>query len=211
MTRQRLVLTALAAVLVFVVAIVLGRSVVSSPSRTPTDASVPTDSTAVAPAAPVVPDGFVTFNDVRNGFSIAYPGTWARLQPKDDAVRLLVAQGTRRSLLIRAERSPVDQTVTTQTLGIVRGLTDRLVQADQRVKVLGEPEPITLDGVPGYRYRYTFASGPNGKRGAHVHYFLFRSDRRLITMVFQVPSAAALRRDSGLLDRIAGTFHTGAH
>lgn len=210
MTRRRLAVTALVAVVVLVVSVVVGRSAVSTPATTPTGASVPADPGAVTPAAPAVPDGFVTFNDVLNGFSIAYPRTWARLQPKDEGVRLLVADGTRRSLLIRAERSPVDQTVTTQSLGIVRGLTDRLVQADRRVKVLGEPEPITLDGVPGYRYRYTFASGPNGQRGAHVHYFLFRSDRRLITMVFQVPSAAALRRDSGLLDRIAGTFHTTA-
>ncbi len=206
--RQRLALTALLALVALGASIAVGSSIISSPStgpgrKRPATAGSPAPTTT-APSP--VPKGLVTFRDPEDGFSIVYPKTWTRVQapdPSDKEVRLLVADGTKVSLLIRV--APVDLTVTKQTLGIARGFTDSLVAADRRVKLLSKPEAITLDGLPGYRYAYTFAAGPGGRRGAHVHYFLF-SRKRLISLVFQVPGAGALKRDSELLDGVAGTF-----
>lgn len=204
-----------AALAVLVASIAAGSSLISKPpsitthardKRGATGATV-TPTPAVSPPprpAPTRPAGFVTFDDPKAGFSIAYPSTWKRLNAPDKEIRLLIADGTRASLLIRV--APVGLTVTRGTLGIVRKLTDSLVFADRSVKLLSQPEAITLDGLPGYRYLYTFGAGSARRRGAHVHYFVFR-DKRLITLVFQVPGVGALKRDLGTLDRLVGTFH----
>ena len=54
---------------------------------------------------------------------------------------------------------------------------------------------------------YTYVA-KDGTRGAHVHYFVFRN-KRLISLVLQVPGIGALKRNSVLLDRVAGTFRVG--
>jgi hypothetical protein len=201
-SRRRLALTGLAGLIALVASIAVGSSVISSPSTTP-----PKQRTATGPAPnlspPALSPGFVIFEDREVGFSIAYPRAWKRLNPSDKGVRLLVADGTKTSLLVRV--APLGLTVTRQTLGIVRDLTDSLVGADRRVKLLSQPQPITLDGLPGYRYLYTYAAGGHGRRGAHVHYFLFPR-KQLVTLVLQVPGVRALKRQSALLNRVAGTF-----
>jgi len=203
--RRRLAFAALAVLVVFTASIALGSSLISPPSSATRDGDRAEPESAPSPvtAPQAVPEGLVTFADPRAGFSIAYPRTWERIVPADEEVRLLVADGTRISLLIRV--TPVGLTVTRQTLGIARGLTDSLVGADRGVNLLSPPQAITLDGLPGYRYLYTFGAGRDGARGAHMHYFLFRR-KRLITLVFQVPGARALKLQSGVLDNIAGTF-----
>ena len=109
------------------------------------------------------------------------------------------------SLLVRI--APVGLDVTQSTLPAVRNLTERLVTADSGVKQVSTPDEVSLDGLPGYRYVYTYVA-KDGTRGAHVHYFVFRN-KRLISLVLQVPGIGALKRDSVLLDRVAGTFRVG--
>ncbi len=205
MTRRQWAFTGAAVLVALVVSIAIGSSVFPSPSTPERDEPSPT-ATAAPPraTATAVPEGLVTFKDLESGFSIAYPRTWKRLEPVDPEVRLLVADGTNKvSLLIRD--TPTGLTVTKDTLGTVRELTDSLVGADQRVTLLSSPEAITLDELPGYRYVYTFGDRNGESGGAHVHYFVFRG-KRLISLVFQVPSARALKRGSAVLDRLAGTF-----
>jgi len=192
-SRRRLAVTAVAALVVLLASIAVGRSFVSSPPTATTARDQPPE-TAPAPAASQapLPEGFVSFNESELGFSVAYPGTWKRLASTDEKV----------SLLVRV--APVGLTVTEDTLGIVRDLTDSLVRANPSVKLLSEPQPIALDDAPGYRYLYTFDAG-DGRRGAHLHFLVFRR-KRLIQLVFQVPGVRALEREADLLDRIAGTF-----
>lgn len=193
MSRRRWALIAVVLVAALAASIAAGSSVIDSPPATTTTATpVPT------PTAPAVPAGFVTFRDEAEGYTIAYPQIWERQTPSDDQVRLLAAEGSAVSMLIRV--APIGLDVTVETLNIARELTDSLVGADRRTKLLSEPEPVTLDGVPAYRYVYSY-----GKGGAHIHYFVFLP-KRLLTLVFQVPSVRALQRDSDLLDRVAGTF-----
>jgi hypothetical protein len=211
--RRRLALTGLAGLVVLVASIAVGRSIISSPSTTPApDARTATDTSPSGGESPpssglsppsLAGAGFLTFNDRKAGFSIGYPRRWKRLEASDKQVRLLAADGTKTSLLVRV--APVGLTVTRQTLGIVRKLTDSLVSADGRVRLLAQPQQITLDGVPGYRYFYTYGAPRGGKGGAHAHYFLFWR-KRLFTLVLQVPGARALNRDSVLLNRVAATF-----
>jgi PsbP len=200
LSRQRLALIGLAVVVILGGSVALGNSVISSPSTAPKGRATPAPSPKGSTRA--IPARFVTFTDRQAGFSIAYPRGWKRLRPADAGVRLIAADGKRASLLVRI--APVGLDVTQDTLPAVRDLTQRLVTADRGVKRVSTPEQVSLDGLPGYRYVYTFTAR-DGTRGAHVHYFLFRN-KRLISLVFQVPGVRAVKRDSVLLDRVAGTF-----
>ena len=85
----------------------------------------------------------------------------------------------------------------------MRKFTDGLLAEDSRVRLLKEPDPVELGGVPGYRYRYTFRSSSNA--GAHDHYFLFKG-RRMIQLVFETATKARLAELAPTFQRIAGTF-----
>ena len=198
--RSRLVITLVAGIVVLVAATAIGRGIISSPAPTPRPSPAP--SATERPSAPTDPSGYVRFSAARAGFSIAYPEDWSRVASGDPEVQLLVAKGRTTSLLVRV--APVGLDVTPKTLPIVRGLTDSLVRADGRVRLLGEPQPLVLDELPGYRYAYTFTTS-SGKPGAHLHYFLFK-DKRVITLVLQTLPAQRLEQDLPLLERIAQTF-----
>lgn len=203
MSRQRLALIGLAVVVVLGASVVLGRSLgsSSSPAPPPKDRTT-TGASPNARSSRAIPAGFATFRDTQAGFSISYPRGWKRLRASDAGIRLIAADGKRASLLVRI--APVGLDVTQDTLPEVRTLTERLVASGGNVKQVSRPDQVSLDGIPGYRYVYTY-SAKDGTRGAHVHYFLFRN-KRLITVVLQVPDVQAVRRDSVLLDRVAGSF-----
>jgi hypothetical protein len=195
--RSRLVITLVAGIVALAAAAAVGRSVVSSPAPAPTPAPVP----AAPPAA--TPPNYVRFRDAAAGFSIAYPRSWSRFASPDSEVELLAAaKGRATSLAVRVKT--VGLSVTPQTLPIARNLTDALVRADGRVQLLAEPQPLLLDGLPGYRYAYLFVRS-NGGAGGHLHYFVFKG-KRIITLVLQALPAQRLEQDLPLLERIAQTF-----
>jgi hypothetical protein len=186
--RKLLVVVAVAAVLALLAGAAVGRNLLS-------------DATTTSPTADVV-----TFKDEIAKFSISYPGSWDRLAlPADDPdVALLVKADAATSLLVRTSALGLDN-VTSKTLNVVRKLTDELVAADTRVRVLGDPIAVELGGLPGYRYRYTYGTGTSG--GAHDHYFLFKNGgRQLIQLVFQATPAEHLAEVTPAFQRIAGTF-----
>jgi hypothetical protein len=149
-----------------------------------------------------VPTGWVRYRSARAGFSVYYPPSWRRLRAKSRTVALLVERDQSSSLLARA--SSVGLNVTTQTLPIVRALTDGLVRADPTVDLLEQPQPISIGGMPGYRYVYTFGRG-TPTPGAHVHYFLFHRGR-MFTLVFQALPAAVLGAVEPQFARVAQTL-----
>jgi hypothetical protein len=186
--RKLLLVVAVAAVVALFVGVKVGRSVLSSPSPTPSAARA----------------DIVRFKDDVAKVSLDYPASWQALpQPDDDReVALLVANGTSTSLLMRV--SPLGLApVTRKTLPIVRKLTDDLIAADPRAKQLVAPVSVVLGDLPGWRYRYTYGSGATG--GAHDHYFLFKGGR-MIQLVFQASPASRLPALAGTFDRIAATF-----
>jgi hypothetical protein len=184
--QKLLGIVAVAAILAIVAGAAVGRNLLSS-------------STTSTPRADVV-----RFKDEVSKFSIAYPGSWTRLRTSgsESDVSLLVEADRATSLIVRA--APVGLAkVTPKTLPIVRKLTDNLVAADPRAKLLGAPEAVDLGGLPGYRYRYTYGSGDTS--GAHDHYFLFK-DGRLIQLVFQAIPSGRLPALTPVFERIAATF-----
>jgi hypothetical protein len=190
----------LAAVLALVVGGVVGRSIVPSPtepSRPPAETEPP------PPATP----SEIRFTDTLTDVSIAYPGTWVRRMSPDQGVRLVASSPDASAAVSVSVRKSDLETITPQTLPIVRPLTDDLLHEDKRISTVPEPVAVTADGLPGYRYTYTYR-GEDGTRGAHIHYFLFKGDR-LIQIVLQAVPATRLRALQPTFDEIARSFRKG--
>ncbi len=184
---------ALAAVLSLVVGGVIGRSIVPSTAET----QPPAAETPESPRS-------VRFKDTLTDVSIAYPGTWVRRMPADQAVRVVASsRDGAAAVSVSVRKSDLDA-VTPSTLAIVRPLTDDLLRADDRIGTLPEPEAVISDGLPGYRYTYTYRDDDGGQ-GAHIHYFLFKADR-LIQIVLQAVPATRLAELQPTFDEIAGSF-----
>ena len=181
-----MVAAGVAAILALVIGAAVGRSVIPSASqhRSP-------------PPEPV------EFTDADAGIALTYPGTWRQLPSTDPQVRLLAAAGTSTSLLLRVTRSEI-AAVKQETLPVVRQFTDQLMAADERAKQLSTPEAVSLGGLLGYRYRYTYTS-EDGSTGAHVHYFLFKRDK-MSQLVFQAVPATRLSKVEPTFERIASTL-----
>lgn len=149
---------------------------------------------APAPASSPV----IVFHETVTGTSIAYPSSWRRQPTSEPGVALLAAANASTSLLVRVTVTGLDD-ITSRTLPLVREYTDPQVLADKRVKLLGDPQPIELGGLPGWRYRYSYGAG------AHDHYFLFKRGR-MISLVFQARPASRLTALTPRFNRIAATF-----
>ena len=183
---------ALAAVLALIGGGVVGRSIVSSPATTPT----------TAPPAPAT----VRFKDTLTDVAIAYPATWVRrIAENDQAVRILVSsRDASAGVSVSVRKSGLTAEVNLRTLPAVRALTDDLVAADDRITAKSDPVAVTVGGLPGYRYRYTYTTADEVE-GAHDHYFLFKTGR-LVQLVLQAVPATSLKTMQPTFDRIVASF-----
>lgn len=172
-----------AAVLALVVGGVVGRSIV--------------------PSATEPPPSTVRVKDTLTDVSIAYPATWVQRMSEDQAVRLIASSRDASAAVSVSVRKSGLETVTADSLPIVRPLTDDLLREDDRIREVPEPVAVTLDGLPGYRYTYTYRQAR--AEGAHVHYFLFKGDR-LVQIVLQAVPASKLPELQSTFDRIAQSF-----
>jgi hypothetical protein len=184
-----------AAAILAVAAAFIGNSVFS-------DSSEP-DRARRAPARELdLPRGFVRFRDRPSGFSIAHPSDWVRLPSPSSDVRILAARaGASFSLRI----STVGLDIGPQSLGPARNITDKLVSEAGPIRLLRKPQTVTLGGLPGYLYLYTFRDPDTKQTGVHAHYFLFRG-KRLYALVFQALPAATFRGLTRTFDAIAETL-----
>ena len=187
---------AIAAVLALVVGELVGRSIVPSPAEPQTPAGEPERDSDPQ-----------RFTDTLTDVSIAYPNDWVLRMSNDQAVRLVASSPDASAAVSISVRKSDLETITTQTLPIVRPLTDDLLRQDERIGSLPEPVAVTVDGLPGYRYTYTYRREGGGE-GAHIHYFLFKGDR-LIQMVLQAVPASKLASLQPTFDEIARTFRKG--
>ena len=182
------------AVILAVVAWQLGRSVGSTKLRTPARA------TSAA-------SGWVLFRDPAGAFEGSYPAGWHRLTPGNAGVVLIATGPDGASMLVR--KAALSSPVLAANLGAARKLTEQLVRGGPDVVLLRQPQQITLGGLPGYLYLYTFANASTGQRGAHAQYFLF-DGKTMITFVFQALPAASIYSLAPLFDRIAGRLRVGS-
>jgi hypothetical protein len=138
------------------------------------------DSDDIPAAAPDdTPTPLTTFRDPETGFTVDYPRSWRRVQVPVAEYRLAVDGGNNVAFTIRVV--PIQVPATAQNLQNFKAVTDGLVASNSTVTVLKE-QAITLNGMLGYYYFYTFTDG--AVQAVHAHYFLF-SGHKMNVLVFQ--------------------------
>jgi hypothetical protein len=190
---------AFAAVLALVVGGVVGRSIVPS---TPESESPAGQQPSPKPKPPVTR----RFRDTLTDISITYPGAWLRRFSSDQTVRFVASSPDASAAVSISVRPSGLETITPDTLPIVRPLTDDLLRQDKRIRSIPEPVAVVADGLPGYRYTYTYRRERGGD-GAHIHYFLFKEER-VIQMVLQAVPATKLSALQPTFDTLASTFRS---
>jgi hypothetical protein len=164
-------------------------------------------STTIDPEAPgtTMPDSaFTTYTNDPEGFSIKHPRTWTYLEVDDEGGMALDAGGGDAVDVRLLQRTEVP--TTPENLENVKAFTDGIVGLNPTARILKQ-QAITLNGMPGYYYLYTFIEPETGAEGAHAHYFLFRG-RNMYTLVFQALPSEGFSRLSGVFDQMAASFDT---
>lgn len=163
--------------------------------------------TLVAPPDPnttLPPNQLTTFDDPETGISLQYPKSWQRIEAPVRDVRLLLSAGGGNGLTVRVERT--EQPTTPENIGNVEAFTEAAVQLNPSARILRK-QPITLNGMPGYYYLYTFRDEETGQEGVHAHYFLFQG-RKMNILVFQALPADQFEPLAPTFDQVANTFRS---
>ena len=137
-------------------AMLIARELVS-----PAPADPPAQAGESQVAGPQAAEDVVRFQDAAGGFSISYPTEWRRVISTDPQVRLLV-EGDGSSMLVRM--TDVGMAIGPEDLDAAKKITDGLVRAAGQVEPLSPPRQVTLGGLPGYLYLYTFTDPATGQR-----------------------------------------------
>ena len=202
---QRATVLVLSVLTAVVVAVAIGAFLVGSTppgvqQGQPTTTAPSGPSTSVTPST-VPAAALTTFRDPTTGFSIRYPRAWERVESNDPSVRLVVIAGENDAFSVRVQR--FEQPTTAENIQNVKAFTEAVVTSNRSAKILQQKE-ISVDGMPGYYYLYTYAD-PSGQEGAHAHYFLFRG-RKANQLVFQAVPTADFQQLAFVYDQVAESF-----
>lgn len=173
------------AVLALVVGGVVGRSIVPKPA---------------APSRPAT----VRFADTLTDVALSYPAGWVRRTSPDQGVRILASSADGSAGVSVSVRKSGLETVTAKTLPVVKPLVEDLLKADTRITAKSAPAAVTVGGLPGYKYTYTYRMQDKSE-AAHVHYYLFK-DERLVQLVLQAVPASRLDALAPTFQQITATF-----
>ena len=154
-----------------------------------------------APAPDSTPAPVTTFRDPQTGFTVDYPRAWQRVQVPVADYRLAVNGGNNVAFTIRVV--PIQVPATTQNLENFKAVTDGLVGSNSTVQVLKQ-QALSLNGMLGYYYFYTFSDGP--VKAVHAHYFLFSGQKMNIIVFQSLPDD--FQNLAGTFDKIAESFRS---
>jgi hypothetical protein len=142
-----------------------------------------------------------TFRDTETGFTVEYPRSWRKVEVPVAEYRLALDGGSEVAFTIRVV--PIQTPANASNLENFKAVTDGLVGSNNTVKLLKQ-QAISMNGMLGYYYFYTFVDGT--VEAVHAHYFLF-SGHKMNILVFQ-----ALPDDfqtmAPTFDRIAESFRS---
>ena len=153
------------------------------------------------PAPENTPVPMTTFRDPETGISLEYPRSWKRVEVPVAEYRLAVDAGNNVAFTVRVV--PIQTPATPQNLQNFKAVTDGLVASNPTVKVLKE-QAISLNGMLGYYYFYTFTDG--AVTAVHAHYFLFSGNKMNILVFQTLPDD--FEPLAGTFDRVAESFRS---
>lgn len=143
--------------------------------------------------------GWRQFTDRTGGFSIQYPDSWNRYQPNEATVRFYAGPNDKDGVVVRV--IGLGATVNPGDTQVMKQVADRIL-AQSSVNIVRENQ-VTVGGLPGWEYVYTFQD-PAGT-GVHVHVFLFQGSR-LHILVFQALPESRLTALAGTFDKILASY-----
>jgi hypothetical protein len=145
------------------------------------------------------PEPATTYVNTADGYQISYPASWSRATDAQGGLVLHI--GGQNAVSIR--KFTLQEAVDTNNINQLRAVTDAVLSTpDARLTILAAQQ-VTVAGLDGIYYLYTFPSGP--EQGVHAHYFLF-SGKDMYSTVFQALPAADFTRLAGTFDTIAKSF-----
>ncbi len=153
------------------------------------------------PADPKTPIPMATFRDAETGISVDYPRAWERVQVPVAEYRLAVDGGNNVAFTIRVV--PIQTPATAANLQNFKAVTDGMVASNSTVTVLKE-QAISLNGMLGYYYFYTFTDG--AVQAVHAHYFLFSGNKMNILVFQTLPDD--FEAHAATFDKIAESFRS---
>jgi hypothetical protein len=169
--------------------------------------SVTTSPTTVEakPPGPTLPEAaFKSFHDDATGFSIKYPASWPLSQAPVSEIRFVATPGPGQGEAVSVRVNDTEQVTTAQNLANIKSVTDGTIASNASARIL-KTDVITLNGLLGYYYLYTFKDSSSGLEGVHAHYFLFKGNK-MYSMVFQVLPSERFAEFAGMFDQMAESF-----
>lgn len=151
-----------------------------------------------------IPANWVTFKDDQAGVSISYPKSWTKFSTPGDEYARLAAGARDSGDLLRLRVIPVPTTIDPATVFQLKESFDKYVNTE-RVNVIKQQQ-ITLNGLVGWHYLYTFAD-PDGGSGIQSRYLL-ANGAKIDDLVFQALPKEDFKDLAKLFDKIAGTFRS---
>lgn len=140
--------------------------------------------------------------DAAAGFLIDYPASWRQYRSQDPKVQFLAGPDGTDFVQVRVV-APLPVSIPSGDTQVMKRITDSLL-AGQPIDIVQESQ-VTLGGVAGYQYVYTFPDTASGQTGVHIHDFLFDGDR-LVTLVFQALPETRLRAIAPAFDQVRSRF-----
>lgn len=166
------------------------------------------DTTPSSAVPATVPADFVTYTDPEAGFTLKHPKTWRKVATEELTLpegtmppNLVVTPGGLDYVSVRVTQ--LEGTVGPDNIGDLQAVTDAII-SDADVRLL-ERRSVTVNGMQGYYYLYTFTDASSKQEGLHSHYFLFQGNK-MHALVFQAVPAEAIRRLEPTFDAIRDSF-----
>jgi hypothetical protein len=151
---------------------------------------------------------YLTFKDPAGAFEGGYPANWRRMPPPGAAF-VFLAEGPN-GASYEVGKTTLTAAVNASNLGAAKKLTERIVKSGPQVKLLRtryvQPGVVSVGGLPGLLYLYTFVDPVTGETGAHAHYFLF-DGKTMITLVLQSLPSNNFSSLASEFDQIVRAFH----
>jgi hypothetical protein len=154
-----------------------------------------------APARDDTPVPVTSYRDAQTGFTVEYPRSWQKVELPVADYRLALDGGSNVAFTIRV--LPIETPATAANLENFKAVTDGLVTSNNTVHVLKQ-QAVSLNGMLGYYYFYTFTDG--GVQAVHAHYFLFSGNKMNILVFQALPDDFA--RMAPTFDKIAESFRS---
>ncbi len=145
------------------------------------------------------PAPLTTYSDTPNGYQVSYPASWSRAT--DAQGGLVLQAGGQNAVSVR--RFTLQETVDTGNIDKIRVVTDAVLNTPEAHLTILASQPVSVAGLDGIYYLYTFPSGQD--HGVHAHYFFFRG-KDMYSAVFQALPASEFTRLAGTFDTIAQSF-----